>query len=526
MGRWIRSVGRILAAVAPYSRGWRVLAAVAVVLGLAVYLVLLVHFVDACAGGADSSGYLIEARQLSAGRISFPPRVVPGLDTTGLSAYYCIPLGAKPSPVHKGELVPTYPAGLPLLIAAAHLFLGWGRAFDLVILVHAILGLVLLVALGRALGFGPFWCLAGVVLLATGPLYLQFSLQGMSDLPALAWSSATALAAWRARKSAGWSAVAGMAFSLSVLIRPNDALMLAPLLVAWWPFGPARPSVGFVRRVLLFVAGGLPGGIFWLLFNRWAYGGALTTGYGDVTGSFLAQLVPTTLKFYAHWLPVVFTPLVLLCLGLPWAAGRSRAAAFLAVWAGAYLALFTFDRYVHESWMLLRYILPAAPALVLGSLAVARRALESPPFRWRHWPRAVAVLALTASLAGQLEWDGKLKVLYAGRGEGTYAQAMAWLNSHIPEDSILVTMQTSGAAFFYTAFPLIRWDQLDAGSFRRLAEAAASQRRALYAPLFDFERQRAMGANLPGEWRPAGQVRQITIWRYEDPEPSRPHARP
>jgi hypothetical protein len=378
---------------------------------------------------------------------------------------------------------------------------------------------VLVYALGRTLEFGRIWCWAGTVLIATGPLYLRSSLQGMSDIPAMVWTCAAALAGWRARNSKAWAAVTGVALSISVLIRPNEVLLLAPLLVAWWPIGPARPAPGLFLRSLLFVGGGVPGGVFWLLYNRHVYGGALVTSYGDVKGLFLTDLLPTTLRFYAHWLPVVFTPVVWLCLGLPWAARRSRAAAFLGVWAGVFLALFAFNRYIDDSWSLIRYVLPAAPALVFGGLAVARRLLGQPYFQGRRWPRVVATLALAAALAGQIQWDGKLKVLYAGRGQFTYPLAMSWLNTHLPPGSILAAMQTSPAAFFYTDFPVVRWDELDPGSFRLLAKTAASQGRAIYAPLFAFEEQRALVANMPGRWSVASRVRQVTIWRYDGDRP-------
>jgi hypothetical protein len=489
----------------------------AVLLGVALYVCLLAHFIHACASGSDPSGYLLQARELSAGRTSFPPRIVPGLDTTGLSSYLYAPLGASPSPVHPGEFVPTYPIGMPLFIAAAHLLVGWDRAFDFVILAHSLLGLGLVFALGRALAIGAAECLAAIVLLATGPLYVLCSLQGMSDLPALAWNTATALALWRARKNVAWAAAAGAALSVSVLIRPNDMLMLAPLLVAWWPYGPMRPEGSFVRRAALLVAGGVPGCILWLSYNRLAYGGVLATGYGDVGGLFRANLLVPTLGYYARWIPVVFSPVSLLCLGLPWVARRSRAATFLAIWAGAYLAFFVTNRYMYETWRLLRYILPAAPALVLGAVMVGRLLLD---LRWMQavrWPRMILGIALAGALAGQFVWDGALDVLYAGRGEETYPLAMSWLNANLPAGSIVLTMQASGSVNFYTHFTLVRWDELNAESFRRLAEAARLQGRALYAPLFEFERQQAMGLILQGAWQPEAKVRQLTIWRYVNP---------
>jgi hypothetical protein len=376
----------------------------------------------------------------------------------------------------------------------------------------------------------------------------------MSDVPALVWSTLAAIAAWRARGRWVWAILAGLALSVSVLVRPNDILMIVPVIVAWWPsrwdvselgkasrgqaelaqaeraeaggvggatrgifFGPLKPTRGLAIRLIVMAAGGLPAGLLFCLYNYWAFGNPLETGYGQTAGLFAWSVIPANLRYYAMWLPVLFTPLILLGFGLAWAARRSRIAAFLAAWVIAYLAFFVSNRFVTQSWMVLRYILPAAPALFFGALWIVRWIFDESRFRASPWPRKAFAAALALAFAGQLVADVRLNVLYAGRGELTYPQAMAWMNANLPKNSILVAMQASGSAGFYTSFPVVRWDELNPDSFRRLAEAAKSEGRPLYAPLFNFEKEQTLGTRLPGTWRPAGKVRQITVWRYEGP---------
>ena len=73
------------------------------------------------ATGADASGYLWSARLFRHGTGSVPIDVPRGFPIDAVGPNVFAPLGARVTPGTR-RLVPTYPTGLPLHIAAANLF--------------------------------------------------------------------------------------------------------------------------------------------------------------------------------------------------------------------------------------------------------------------------------------------------------------------------------------------------------------------------------------------------------------------
>jgi uncharacterized membrane protein YhaH (DUF805 family) len=353
------------------------------------------------------------------------------------------------------------------------------------------------------------------VIIAASPLYLSYSVQAMSDMPALVWTTAAVLAAWRSSRakagarSTAWALAAGAGFALAVLVRPTNVLALAPVLIA----------LGLsLRRLTLFVLGGLPGGVFFVLHSLAAYGHPLTTGYGDTSYLFVSSVVATTLAHYLRWLPVLFTPIVLLATALPWAAGTARRpAAITGSWALAYLAFYCCYSPTHETWWYLRFILPAAPALVIGGLLVARRwAVAWAPSPWSSGRSGVVfACALVAVLAYESHWSRKLDALSIGHSDAVYPMTADWLRQHLPKDAVIVAMQHSGSIFYYTDFTLVRWDQIEGPVARRVIDASAAAHKPIYAALFRWEVDDALRKHLPGAWTRIGEVRDASIWRLD-----------
>ncbi len=501
----------------PHSATIRRLVVALAVVGLLLYSALLIDKVNACAAGSDSSGYMNHARLLGMGRLHSPPRELPGVNAAHFSDYLYCPLGFVPQ---SGTLVPTYPVGMPLMIVAAHWVAGWNHAGDAVIVVHSLAALLLLFALGRALGLSERACLLATIVLAASPLFLDFSLQAMSDVPALTWTTATALGLWLTRRRLGWSLFAGFVFGISVLIRPTNILMLVPAVIGWWPAAWNRDELNLlVRRLVGFGLGGLPAAATFVLHSHTAYGHWLTTGYGDPSSLFQPPLIPLTLRHYAQWMPVSFSGGVWLFLLLPLALWRSRQAAFLLVWGLVYLAFYVSYYHTHEAWWYLRFVLPAAPAFLFGAIWVAR-------WIWRLAMRGVGqrvgdnalhllyALALVGLVWNELKWNREFQVLAMGNGEGSYSKAIDWLSQHAPANSVLEVMQVSGAAFYYSHYIALRWDQMTPATFPEVAAAAAREGRPIYAPLFPFEIERALKENMPGTWIQVGKVREVTIYRW------------
>jgi hypothetical protein len=492
----------------------RRLAALAAAVLLAAYAVLLVRDVGAVAGGSDSSGYMNHARLLASGRLHAQPRTLPGLSPSDAHPFVYVPLGFKAAWNGDG-LVPTYPAGFSLLVMLAKPLAGWRHAGDLAIIAHSLAGLVATYLLGGVLGLGRRWAFLGAGVVGLSPLYLFMSLQAMSDVPSLAWTTLAVVAALKSREKAPWAIAAGAAIAVDVLLRPTNILA----------FVPAAIALGLSpRRWLLFAAGGLPGAAFLATHNLALYGRVLTTGYGDNSVAFRASYVRGTLLHYAHWLPALLTPLAALDLGLPFFPRiPARTRWLLCSWIAAYACFYSAYFCTHETWWYLRFLLPAAPAMVVGGLLVARAALSRlPPLPGRTaaaaFGAALALVAVNAVVQGR-----ELHPLIIGHEELRYGRVCDWLQKNIPGDSVCVAMQASGALFYYTDFTFVRWDSLAADNIAAFESAVRASRRPEYAVLFPFEVQQSgiLEGGIPGNWAQVGKVSDITIWR-RGPDAAKP----
>ena len=485
------------------------------VLAFSLYAVLLGCHAGACAGMADSSGYLNEAHLLASGKIHTPVRSIPDLPLAGFTDYLYNPLGFKPA--HDGNgLVPVYPVGMPLMIVVAARLIGWDHAAEGVVVFHSLAGLILIFGLGQMFGPSRRASLLGSLLLAASPLYLSYSLQAMSDVPALVWCTATALAAWRTRRNDRWAAATGAALSIAVLIRPTNLLMLLPIMVAWWAGSRSEGAVGrSALRAGLLTLAGLPGAVLFCLVNRAAYGHPFTTGYGDTGYLFSTSVIGETLLHYAWWLPVLFTPLMGFSLLLPWTARREpRTTLFLATWILAYAGFYLAYTCTHETWWYLRFLLPGIPALIVGALWAAERLAAEAEWIRRissgtRW--AIFIALCVGTIAADLRWTRSLRALKSGDYELVYPTAAHWLAANLPPDAIVAAMQTSGSLFYYTRFTLVRWDQLlRPGDFEKVRAAAG--RRPIYAALFDYETKEAFEVRMPGHWEIVAHLSPVTVW--------------
>lgn len=484
------------------SLRWRLTLLLAA-LALALYAVFLADHVTACAAGADSSGYLNHARLLAGGGLRVEPRELPELSGTGFPVLAYLPLGFICAPDGRG-FVPSYPPGLPLLIAAAAPIAGWDNAANVVMVFHALLGVLLVFALGRELGLSRPGAAVGALIVAVSPVYVFMALLAMSDVPALVWTTAAVLFAWRSREKPAWAFAAGAAAALAVLIRPSDALVLGPLAFVLGR-GPGR--------WLRVAAGGLPGALFLAAQNRALYGRILATGYPGAAPLFGGRWMCPTLLSYARWLPILFTPVVVLgALAAPWLLRKEpRKAGTLAAWALAFAVFYAFYASTHETWWYSRFLLPAAPAFVVGGLWAAEsflRRICSP-----RWNLGLVAGAAIAVLANGLVWTWKLGALDSSRGERVYPQTVAWLRESLPADAVLAVMQLSGSVEYYSDFTFVRWDALDHGDYATLLAAARAGGRPVYAALFPFETEAALREHMPDRWLRVGACRQVEVWR-------------
>jgi 4-amino-4-deoxy-L-arabinose transferase-like glycosyltransferase len=471
---------------------------------LAAYGVLLAFYVGAVAGGSDNSGYFNEARLLAHLSVHTRPRVLEGVPAAEAPPYLYIPLGFKPAAGDASRIVPTYPPGLPLLLAPVARIVGWRHAGDVALVLHALAGLALTFALGRRCGLPAGWSLLGSAVLAASPLYLYTSLQALSDVPATAWSLAAVLAAWKSRERAGWALAAGIALAVAFLVRPSNFMLAIPMAVA---FGPS------VRRWLLCAVGALPGIAAWLAINHAAYGGYLQSGYGAIGNEFHGALVGATLRYCARWLPNLFGPIIIAAPAvLILARARPRPVAVLASWALAYLCFYSAYRWTHEDWWFLRFLLPAAPAMIVSGLLVVatcfRMLRASMPGSLMATLAAILVVACLGAETAQVY---TLEAWSIGRGERKYERACDWLNANVPRNSVVIANQFSGALFYFTGFTVLRADQIDPSTAARILSAARAGRRPLYAVFFTFEEP--LLSRVPSRWAVVTSVDDVLIQR-------------
>lgn len=437
----------------------------AAMLALGVSLITLVTGVihgSVVPSGADASGYLSQAARWRAGDLRLhEPAILqaPWPD----AAWTYAPLGYRPGRT-PGDLVPTYPPGLPLHFAVAGAAAG-EAGMRLVVPLLGALGLWCVFVLGHRL-VGPFCGLAAAALLASSPPWLQHLVQPMSDVPAAAWWLVSfALALARTSRRASLALAVGLGAGIAWLVRPNLVLLLPlPLWLLLRARGP-WPSTR-LRTLAMYAAGVFPAVALMACINTRLYGAPWVSGYGGAAELFALAHVAPNLRLYAGWLLAVHAPLlvlgsmglvVLLLLREPTADLRTAApvlAATLVLVVASYLVYAPF-----ESWTYLRFLLPAIAVIALA----AGGALEAPS--QAAWPGApVAALLVLVALAGTSWREARdLGVFTTASRERRYGLAATWVARHAPPGVQLLAAQHSGSLRASTPHTVLRWDLIDTG---------------------------------------------------------------
>ena len=476
---------------------------------LALYALFLAVNSSNVAGGADSSGYLNSARLLASGRLTAelrtPPEFGPQLQLRRMQFQ---PHGFAPVEGIPG-ISPTYAVGVPLHLALAGLVFGWAAGPIVMEVASALAAVVLCYAIARRIGLDRTLAAAGAVMLAAYPVFLFTSIQPLSDTLATTWCLAAVFAALRSREHAGWAVACGAAFALAVLVRSTNALLLPALLVL----------LGFnLRHLTLFAAGGAPSAVWLGCYNHAIYGGALRSGYVNIVAAFRWEYGAPTLLHFAKWTALLLPTVVLVLPIFAVARRECRTPILLALglWFGTFTGVYAFYEVSHEVWWALRFILPATPALVLLTLlgvdALVRRRSAA------NAPRLRAVAAtLLAAWAIALGWRGTntLHVLLTKTYEQGYADAAEAALTRFPRDALVLAAQHSGAIYYYTHFPVLRWDLVEPAQFDAFRALAESASRPICALLFDVEEREALQQKCRGEWTRIATVRNTSLWRLE-----------
>lgn len=464
------------------AKWWLVIAAL-----VAAYGGLLAATASPHASGSDQSGYLNCARLLAEGRRFAPLRSIPGTPAGKVRPWLLTPLGFAPAPL-PGYALPTYPPGFPLHLVIASRLVGWPAAGAAVQACAGAALLLLVCLLGRELGLPPAAAVAAAALLAAFPVTVHFFTWMMSDGLAATWCCAAVLGALRARRRPAWAAAGGLALSVAVAVRPSDLLLLLALAVAL----PRRGAAW-----LAFAAGAAPGALLLGMYNLDVYGGALASGYRGAAALFSAAYFEPRIVHFAHWLVRFLTvPVAALWLvGVAAAVRGDRRQLLLLVWFAPIVVFYAFYYHSIEAWWYLRFILPAVPAFVLAAVAaghdLAVRAANRFPGRpARAAVALIALLVVAYGVRNGVAWTRGLHVLRIASDTAVYPNVVRWLEERTPPGSPVVAMQFSGALFFSSERPLLRWDTGDPTHLGRVVARSLRAGVRPHALLFDFEVER------------------------------------
>jgi hypothetical protein len=470
----------------------------AVPLAMALAFYLGVHYGSFAAAGSDSYGYLSQARLWLSG--------IPRVEQPWVQDFawrnrewVFSPLGYRPfSP--DGTIVPTYPPGLPMLMALFLGVFGENGPFYLVPLLGA-LAVWFTYLLGReATGSKPAATLAALLLLAS-PVFLTHLFVPMSDVPAAAGWTLMAVLVLKQRPMA-----AGIVSGLTLLIRPNLALMaLVPV------FGWRRKREPLLR----FAVGLVPGVAAVMVINTFLYGGPLSTGYGTLFEFYSVTSLPMNVRNYAVWLVQTQTPLILLSV-LPLfvrgalrddrdgASPRACLAAMIGLMFLSYVFYSTFNH-----WFYLRFLLPAYPVLFVLLVAALRWLALKLPIEAR-------VAAVASACAVVIPFGVNVarneSVFNAAAYEQRHVRAAREVASRTPADAIVLSVQHSGSVRYYANRITLRYDWLEEGALDSALRDIASKGRRAYLVVDDWEekefRDRFSPANRAGrlDWAPVARI--------------------
>ncbi|HWA26840.1 MAG TPA: hypothetical protein VG734_14370 [Lacunisphaera sp.] len=515
------SLRQALAAVTAWT-AWRYVPWVV----LAGYAVFLSRHIDPVAGPNDSGGYLNSAKALASGHLGPLPRPIwgPAAGETDLTPYL-----ATTFPSYAGaRMAPEYPVGLPLLFAAAGKLLGMERGVAAVILLHLVLGVIFTRRFAEVAGLDTGWSWLAAVLIGLSPVYLHQGLQPQSDVAALVWCTAAVYWAWTSREHPWRAVLAGLATGLAVFVRPSDTLVILPLAII---------LAGHWRQFGLWVAAGLPCALWQGWYNHTLNGSAFVSGYRNQLEHFFgAKYLALTLPAYVTLLPVVFTPLILLGLGGPFLrriAPHTRLV--LAVWAGAFLAFYAFYWCAFGEWYSMRFLLPAAPAMIVLALLVVRAATERfglTLFQAGSFGRSLLPTCLLVGfVAGWLGSETRdRQVLYWMHYNARNAFAPRWVAEHVPANAVVFARHATNSLLYYTDLTFVRADHARAKSPAFLADIARTGR-PIYALNYWWEdrvedptindppgpdRGRPL---LPGDWKHVAALcdNEIHVWQWMGP---------
>jgi hypothetical protein len=493
LGLWALSsqarakVDRLQAIV--WRDGRRFSAAFAIVMGISVYAGGA-HI----AGGADSSGYLSQARlwravgvfNLAALRTTTPI----AHEIAPINRQYVFtPIGYQPA--GPAAIVPGYPPGLPI-----HFALAWaigGETAERAVVPLALAGLVTVAfLLGHRVG-GPATALLSAAATGSSPMLLYQATQPMSDVVAAFWWSLAALLL--INTSARTLIGAGLAMTIACAVRPN-LFAMAPvlLLLAWWWRGWSLRALVALATCAAPVAAGAAAFAF---LQSYLYGSASTTGYGEVDTLFSTANILPNLASYPRWAIYTQSALLLLAIVAPLAVRRAwvdpqidRRTAERVCWGAlvlfACLQAFYLLYIAFDDWVYFRFLLPALPAVLVLQCVVVASAVRRLPLSMPGFTLVLLAVLMASWGVGRARSLGAFRLQ---ESEQRYLDVVGFVRG-LPPDAVFVTVQHSGSLAYYNGAPVLRWDWLEPGEIDRIVATLTNNGHTVYVVLDDWEEAR------------------------------------
>ncbi len=446
------------------------------------------------AAGADASGYLSEAAMLARGELFHQDdlfEIVAGHDP-----FLTSPLGWRPSPGGARQS-PTYPPGLPMLMAVPHAMAGIDGASILVV----VSGMVA-VAATAAIAFrlaGATAAILAAMLIAFAPIFIHQSIQPMSDVPVTAAWMLCFFCAMTNR-----SLSAGVACAFAVLIRPN----LAPLAIV--------PLVVVERRVAFAIPVAIAAAVLAALQSAW-YGSPLRSGYGSTDELFAWSNIAGNVPRYASWFLSTAPALAMGLLGSV-RLRTNRSAQALAVFAAMVIAAYLVYA-VFDDWSYLRFLLPALGAFAVLAAVELAAWIDRSPIVMRPLLLFAVVAAVTTHAMWWMQRAGTFDLADQLR---RVSQVAAVISDRTPAQSAIVSGEQSGAMRYYTHRPIIRWEAATASALTDAVAFLRKTNRPVFVVLDAWEEgpfRTKLGDALPLNWPPmldAGTSHRTRVWALAD----------
>jgi hypothetical protein len=467
------------------------------------------------AAGSDSYGYLSQADLWRAGHLKINQSA---FQPWPYDEWTLTPLGYRPGS-DQNTIVPTYPPGLPLLVAASDAAVG-SRGRSALVPFFGALTVWLTFLLGSFLVDEVVGVLASL-LMAVSPVFLYHIMWPMSDVPATAaWSLAMAFALHRRP----W--LSGTMVGAALAIRPNLVLLsigVGLVAVSRSSRTSREETVVVVERRPLgfFALGILPAVVGIALFNTLLYGAPWNFGYPE--GLFSLRNVWPNAVQYTRWLVQTQTPVLALAFlsllsrrfipsGTMFQSPAVRAGLFLFVVAIA-VSYLPYSRFGFDEWTYVRFMLPAIPVLLIAALACIRSFKEV-----YGSPISIGALTLVGSLvfAWELTTAKSLGAFSIGSDLQHGVIVAREVGELTPPGSVLFSMFHSGTARYYGSRMTVRYDWLPESALDEAVDILAARGARSYFLLesweIDLARQRF------GERSAAGRFDQPPVkqWNFSN----------